>query len=288
MPAQYQTVTDGPDPLSWDEYAKRVDTDWKALLDDSTAGEEEFHAFLEMHPCLVPGHDAFEGAGHGNLPAGPGRCAMFSKPPLPYGTTRRVPDFMWITTDSRTQWAVLIEIEDPKKPWLTKSGQGTAKLAQAEHQVLEWRNILSNPENKQQFMDMYGLPSVYSLEFAYCLIYGRRDSVSAVEQMAHRNSIRRSEIHSMTFDRLRPAEPTRNFISIKVKAGKFYAIGVPATLKLDLSLVWRWEKVAGKSAATLASPHFDPVRQKFLADRFDYWERTAPTNLNRTGLPEGE
>lgn len=285
----YKTIINGPPPMPWDDYAKIVDPRWRALLNDPATGEAEIHAFLEMHPCLVPGHDAFEGAGHGNLPAGPGSCCVFSKPPLPYGNTIRVPDFMWITTDSRTQWAVLIEIEDPKKPWLTKSGQGTAKLTQAENQVLEWRELLNSPENKRRFMDMYGLPSVYPLEFAFCLIYGRRQDVTAIEQMKRRNSIKRLEIHSMTFDRLRPAEPTRNFICAGVKKGQFHAISVPPTLKLDLGLIWRWEKIAGKSVATMASPHFEPGRQKFLAERFDHWDRVAPKDLDKLfGLPKGE
>jgi hypothetical protein len=274
--------------MSWDDYAEIVTAEWHKLLNDPAVGEPEIHDFLEQHPCLVPGYDAFDGAGYGNLPAGPGHCCLYSKPPLPYGTAKRIPDFMWVTTDSRTQWAVLIEIEDPKKPWLTKSGQQTAKFTQAEAQVVEWKSLLSDPENKKRFMEMYGLPGYYPLEFVFCLVYGRRDTVLSLDSIRRRHGMMRSEIHTRTFDRLRPAEPTRDYICIRYLGGKLKAVSIPPTLKLNLGLVWRWQDVADKSKATLSSLHFDPVRQKFLAERFDYWDNLAPTGLDKFGLPEGE
>lgn len=79
----YEVVADGPTPTSWDEYAQTVSAEWDRVLADPNVGEPEMHDFLEKHPCMVPGHDAFNAAGLGRLPAGPIRACLFSKPPLP-------------------------------------------------------------------------------------------------------------------------------------------------------------------------------------------------------------
>lgn len=289
MTTTYKTEPSGPAPLPWDDYAKIVRTEWQQLLDDPATGEPEIHDFLEKHPCLVPGHDAFGGAGPGNWPAGSGFGCVYSKPPLAYGMSKRIPDFMWIATDSQTQWAVLVEIEDPKKPWLTKSGQATAELTQAQTQVLEWQHLLKDPANKLQFMKMYGLPDVYPLEFIFCLVYGRRKDVATIMQANIRNSIKRPDIKWMTFDRLRPAEPTRDYMCVRVYDKEFRAVAVPATLKIELQYINSWRGVTQKSAATMASPHFDKQRQKFLAERFDYWdERLKKGDLGHYDPFDGE
>jgi hypothetical protein len=178
---------------------------------------------------------------------------------------------MWLPTDSQNQWAVLIEIEDLRKPWLTGSGQPSSVLTQAVDQVMRWRQHLDNPSNRQQFLDLYGISGYRPLRFAYCLIYGRRSEVDA--KAWDRIATRRDDLHWMTFDRLRPNEDARDCITARLKNGTIEALAVPPTLRLTPNLSRMWRSVTRKAEATMSSPHFETARQAFLAERFKYWDQ---------------
>jgi hypothetical protein len=47
--------------MPWDRYKEVVSEEWGNLLSSTDIGEPEVHSFLEQHPCLLPGYDAFEG-----------------------------------------------------------------------------------------------------------------------------------------------------------------------------------------------------------------------------------
>lgn len=163
--SEYVAVTNGPPAMSWDEYSEAVSREWSSVLSDPANREPELHAFLEMHPCLVPGHDAF----HASAEPGPVYATLFSRPPLP-GVRKRVPDFMWLPTDSQKQWIVLVELEDQNKRWFRDDGQQTAQLTQAVNQVQEWRAHLAEPSNLVQFMELYGLSRARPIGIELCLI----------------------------------------------------------------------------------------------------------------------
>jgi Domain of unknown function (DUF4263) len=276
---RYEFTADGPKPLSWDEYAPIVRAEWRELLGRSGTKEADFHEFLERHPCLIPGSDAFTGAAGWDNPAGSINGFVISKPVLP-GIPRRYPDFMWAPTDSQTQWIVLIEIEDPKKPWFTANLQQRAELTQALDQIAQWRAHLRKPENLQVFLRLYGIAAFRPIEFVYCLVYGRRRDVASHAAMEKRNALVNGigDIKWMTYDRLRPDEDARNFPCVKVSAfGGLTAVAYPATASIKLWSVNRWATVSGKRKAILASPHFSEARQKFLADRLDYWDDVVAT-----------
>src|SRR5262249_30269965 len=162
-------------------------------LSDETTGEKDAQKFLERHPCLIPGSDAFEAS---NRP-GPIHSTVFSQPVIP-GITRRIPDFMWLPTDSETQWAVLIDIEDQRKKWFTKAGTPTADLTQALDQITTWRTLLSDPVNLLQFRRMYDI-TYRPFAIKYCLIYGRRSEAAGNPEVgAKRLRMRQSDVHWMT------------------------------------------------------------------------------------------
>ena len=267
----YEVMTDGHPPASWDEYVQIVFEEWGQMLSDPNVGEPEMHDFLEKHPCMIPGHDAFNAAGPGRTPAGPIRACLFSKPPLP-GISKRIPDFMWLPTDSQTQWVVLVEIEDPRKRWLTDKGEQCAKLTQAVNQVLSWKEHIANPTNLLQFAQMYRLSMYRPVEFIFCLVYGRRGEVQKESAARKLNELRRQGLIWMTYDRLAPVEATRNFLSVRVYGEEFRAVYAPATLRINLNLIGMWENVTQKPDAVLASPHFTDERRDFLVERFRYWD----------------
>ena len=139
--------------MNWEEYARRVTDEWRALLtsQDST-DESRLHVFLERHPSLVPGAFSFPPSGHYPFPG-----ALISKPPLK-GVGEHIPDFMWIAVDSGTVYPVFVEIETPLKRWFTKGGQQHAELTQALTQLASWRAWIGRGENMTMFLQRFEVP----------------------------------------------------------------------------------------------------------------------------------
>jgi hypothetical protein len=86
---------------------------WRQLIDsDESTDERLVQSFLERHPSLLPGSHSVDGSsGHWPFP-----FAVISQPKLP-GLSTRIPDFMWIASDSASVYPILIEIETPHKRW---------------------------------------------------------------------------------------------------------------------------------------------------------------------------
>jgi Shedu protein SduA, C-terminal len=265
----YAAVFDGPAPTPWDEYKRLVLDEWHSTLAVPDAGEAVFQEFLEQFPCMIPGHDAF----NASVEPGPIYGCVFTQPMLP-GITRKFPDFMWLPTDSQTQWAVLVEIEDPEKRWLTVAGQQTAHLTQAVQQVREWKSMLAEPANLQQFTNLYNFDMYRPLRFKFCLIYGRRSQVSSSRNVRSRQMMMPEDIEWMTFDRLRPSEAARDYVCARVVSeGDFKAVSVPATIKISPYYAWFLRHIRGKSAIVKDSKFMSDERKKFLAERFQYWDK---------------
>src|SRR5438552_1960457 len=127
----YEVVTPPAPPMVWDDYVATMESEWNALLSSNSVAESDFQEFLERHPCYLPQVDHFFGGrgGHGPYPS-----AVITQPVLP-GYSRKIPDFLWIARDSATVYAVLIEIEDPKKSWATSAGQSSAEFTQGTNQI---------------------------------------------------------------------------------------------------------------------------------------------------------
>jgi hypothetical protein len=278
----YEMATGTPAAMGWDEYRAVVRNEWHQVLNAADTHEPEVHAFLERHPCMVPGYDAF----HASLEPGPIYNCLFSKPVLP-GIERRIPDFMWLPTDSETQWVVLVELEDPNKRWFTKDGQQTSELSQATAQVSDWLAHLLEPENMAMFRSMYHIRR--RVELSCCLIYGRRADAEANKRAASfRRQLRPSGIIWMTYDRLVPLELARDVLCARVLRGEFVALTVPATLSMSPQLALAWKDIKGKDRAVLDSPHLSPERKAFLAERFAYWDNWANGNERYYDLRDQE
>src|SRR5262245_37207232 len=120
----YEMAVDPPPPTPWADYEAIVTTELAQAL-SSNPTEPTMHALLERHPCLLPcRHGLPLTGGEAPFPS-----AVISKPPLP-SWGGKIPDFMWIASDSVTLAPVLIEIEAPTKQWFTQSGQATHELTQ--------------------------------------------------------------------------------------------------------------------------------------------------------------
>ncbi|HWB02200.1 MAG TPA: Shedu anti-phage system protein SduA domain-containing protein [Verrucomicrobiales bacterium] len=271
-------------PMSWEDYAKRVELEWSGLL-ASASNESEVQRFLEEHPSLLPTADS-----HCPYPG-----AVISQPKL-QGLTRRVPDFMWICSNSVTIIPVLIEIEHPKKMWYNGKGDPTAEFTQAVNQLRIWRTWMEDSDNQNVFRSYYGLRGGnwrgMAFKPRYVLIYGRRAEFESGKSAALKHLRRSSQLDSeefMTFDRLRPNRLFSDFLSVRARDNQgFEAISFPACVKIGPSFSALLDGVKDITAAISKSPWLTPERRQFLIDRVPYWEnwRDLPGLKIRTGESE--
>lgn len=265
----------GPAAMAWEDYEHRVKTDWRALLDSSEGQiEKNIQRFLEMHPCLVPGGQSMSGpSGHSAFPA-----ALITQPRLP-GFGERVPDFLWLASDSLHQYAVLIEIEAPSKRMFTNAGVPTTHFTQAQTQLAQWKAWLSVPENEALFRSHYFPSDSFRWRRfvpQYVLIYGRR---SEIEDRPHLNHIRaqmaREHEYHMTFDRLYPIKDQDQYMTVKYDGKSYKAVALPATLRLGPLAADYRHLIAEKEKIVDDTPYLSEERKSFLKDRFSYWDEWA-------------
>ena len=281
----YQLQDNAPPPMIWEEYRGLVLTEWAGVLSDDNQDEKSIQHFFEQHPCMLPG--VF---GLGLTPSGhyPFPAAAISQPALP-GLTRKVPDFMWLATDTGNIYPVLIEIERPSKPWYTLKGKQSDYLTQALGQLAEWKVWFSRPENVPQFTDYYRLPPEWvrsrRIKPLYVLIYGRRKEATISDQLSQKTGhLSRENEYLMTFDRLIPQYDARDFLCVRITNEGYYALSVPPTVCLGPIYAECWSHIRNKEEAVEASPYLETERKKFLLERFSYWDKWARSGSRRFGF----
>lgn len=269
---QSYTIEKGPPAISWNEYCSNLMRDWHALLNSPDAEvEKNIQIFLERHPCLVPGGQSMSGpSGHSAFPA-----ALITQPRLP-GYIERIPDFLWIATDSLNVYAVLIEIESPVKKQFNQDGTPTAKFTQAQNQLTQWKAWFSEPSNVQLFRDAYCPQGQFgNRKFTpqFVLIYGRRSELEdRPELVPIRAQMQRGQEFHMTFDRLHPIKDHDQYMTVKLSQKKFEAVSVPATLKLGPMMSDYRSLIGGKEAVIPETSYLSEVRKSFLLRRVAYWD----------------
>lgn len=264
----YEMASDAPRPMPWSEYCQHLLPAWEELLAQEPP-ETKVQAFLERHPCLVPGPSAaFGSAGHGVFPS-----ALISQPALP-DFTRKVPDFMWIGSDSLSVYPILVEIEAPSKRWFRKDGVSTADLTQALSQLRDWRAWFSEPINQLSFVKYYDVPAHgRPLKPRYILVYGRRSEFIGDDRAAPRRSaLQAMDEILMTYDRMSPDHSTSDVLTVRRNAIGYVASHVPPTLTVGPHTAHHHAKISGKSEALAASEYITDERKRFLSRRFEYWD----------------
>jgi hypothetical protein len=270
-------VENPPSAMSWQEYSHLVMDQWQALL-NSEAGliEKNIQDFLERHPCMVPGaHSMSISSGHAAYPT-----ALIRQPKLP-GFSHHIPDFMWLATDSLTNYAVMIEIESPKKQWFTSSGRPSADFTQAHDQLHNWRIWIEEPANQSLFMQNYWPTASPHKSFRpeYVLIYGRRNEFERQPSLTKKRfALQRDGEYHMTFDRLAPDPKADQYITVTRRQEGYVAEYIPPTIKLGPMFAERRALISGKDIAVDRSELISPERKAFLKKRFMYWDGLLKTH----------
>lgn len=270
----YAMAENPPPAMAWEVYRTHVQTAWDALLAKDPV-ESEVQEFLEQHPSMVPGaHGLLGKSGHSPI-----HMALISQPVLP-SYRHKVPDFMWIATDSATIYPVLIEIEAPGKPWFTQAGRQHAKLTEAINQLIDWRVWLEDSINRQRFREYYDilperfLPKAFKPLFV--LIYGRRaEANSSPNATAKRDALQGEQQFFMTYDRLSPDHEQRDHLCARFLGStpRPIALSVPPTLQLGPALCPRYLAIEGLAEAIGSNTLMTAARRNFLLSRLPYWER---------------
>jgi hypothetical protein len=237
----YEMADAPPPPMAWDDY-ERVAASELAQALASDVSEADVHKLLERHPSLLPGrHGVPLTGGEGPFPS-----AVISKPPLP-SWGGKIPDFMWIASDSVTLAPVLIEIEAPGKRWFTQAGQQTHELTQALNQLTDWRLWFEDGHHVAAFLDFYRLDGLMQNE--------------------HQTVV--------SFDRLVPSEAASEYMCVTINADGYKALSVPPTLTLGPLWAESRAVMSGKGEAIDASAYLSPDRKAFLKKRMPYWDQWA-------------
>jgi hypothetical protein len=270
-----------PRAMPWDEYEDALGADWSNVLESATS-ERDIQQFLERHPSLLPGAHALGGLiGH----HGPYPSALVTQPPL-HGVGHRTPDFMWLTRDSAFLAPVLIEIEDPRKRWLTRGGRPHHDLVQALDQFREWREWFNRPANQQLFLDYYRVPlQIRDRRFfpLFILVYGRRgENPQGIGKL--RAEYRSEDRYLMTFDQLRPDETASSFLCVTNTRGFYEAKYIPPTVLLGPRVAHDFAEIAGKEEAARRSA-LPEERREFLIRRFSHWDHLAREHARDPAAP---
>lgn len=271
----YEIVRDAPPSMSPSVYAELVRQEWAEFLARGPATEVEVQQFLEKHPCLVPFP---EGVG----PVAQGRGAhsvhmmVVTQPVLP-GIDRPRPDFLRLNRDSEAIYATLIEIEPPSKRYARKDGQATAEYTQALSQIGDWKAWFAEPRNVMAFRDLYRLnDSAHAhrlLETRFVLVYGRRSELESHRRARDlRSMLKPPHTTVMSYDRLFASERAAWDLCVRLEHRAFVAETIPPTLIVGPAVADELAAIDRKEEALEASPHFDPARKAFLAQRLAYWD----------------
>lgn len=216
---------------------------------------------------------------------GPLNSALVTQPRLT-GLDGKTPDFLWLTRDSGTVYAVLIEIETPTKRWFTKKGHPHSEFTKAEHQLTEWRAWFDSSSNCSRFLEDYRVPDLWrrTRAFAqrYVLIIGSRSEPTHNETTAkYRIQNQPPDALYMTFDRLKPRREKRDVITIRLTGAGCQALSIPPTLRLGPAQAHDLVSVSGKEAAFRSGATFS-TRRGFLIERMPYWDEWAASEESRS------
>jgi len=269
----YEIIKDRPLPMSWEEYEKRLTQEWQTLL-SSDPDEKEVQAFLEKHPCLLPGVFTMTiTSGHYPFPN-----AVISQPPLS-GIGEKIPDFMWFSTSSLEFQLVLIEIERPNKKLFTSGGNPTSYFTQAQTQLAHWRVWFENPTNQLVFNERFGTPhylELRSFRLSLVLIYGRRNEFEGNPKLSKlRAGLVRHDEYLMSYDRLKPERKADGLFTAKLSENGFRAVAYPPTYVLSPGFANNYSIISGKEEAIDKCEWMSPERKEFIKSRFPYWEEWA-------------
>jgi hypothetical protein len=229
----YKFTKNAPKSISDKEYISKSNNEFQYLLDNFSSDEIRFQKFFEQNPSFMPGaRDEFSIMGQSGHH--PHLNCLITQPKIA-GLIKRIPDFMWLASDSVYFSPIIIEIEAPSKKYFKKDGNPTSHFSQARNQLEEWQTILKRPENILSFYRDFSIPQdLIDLTFKprFVLIYGRRKEFeNDIMLKQKRGSLFDSDKVLMSYDRIKP-KLLNNYVTVKVKNGKYLAKNLSPIFKI--------------------------------------------------------
>ena len=272
MSKVFSFAKNAPPPIDERDYERRVMDDYRKLLKEKCNDEKAFQEFFEKNPSLVPGAKSNfieNPSGHGPI-----NLALISQPKIS-GLNDKHPDFMWLSWDSSAFCPVFIEIETPGKKYFNKNKTPNAKFTQALNQLKNWQTILEQSANRLKFYNDYCIGQDLRdshFEPYFVLIYGRREELEKGNNLAlERKKWENRNETIMSFDRIVPQFVHKNFITCKVKGGRYVAKCLTPTFKIGPHSDGSLCKLENLGNAVDSMSYTTNERKKFLKERIPYW-----------------
>lgn len=266
----YEFTENSPKPIDDDLYIKKASKDFNNLLRNFPEDETKFQKFFELNPSFLPGaRDELTVVGQSGHE--PFLKCLISQPKIS-GIINRIPDFMWLASDSSYFTPVIIEIEAPSKKCFRKEGNPTSHFSHARNQLEEWQTILKRPENILSFYRDFSIDQdLIDLTFKprFVLIYGRREEFENDKILKQkRGSLMNNDQVLMSYDRIKP-KILDNYITCNVKNGKFIAKNLSPVFKIGpyANEIYNVENLI---EAVDNTEYLSDLRKVFLKDKIPY------------------
>ena len=156
-----------------------------------------------------------------------------------------------------------------------KGNTESADFNQAMGQIRQWKMILNNPTNIQVFYDMFDIPiEMRNKHFhpQYLLIYGRRSEYENDRYLTGlRYENQSADLTIMSYDRLTPVFEYRQFVTCKVKTGRYVVQHIPPTYRHRADCAEELYRYTNFYEEIDNMEKTTEERKGFLKDRFQYW-----------------
>lgn len=279
LDVEYKMERHGAKALGFDAYCDLLTREYEALLSDDSKEEKSFQDFFEKHPCMLPivgniNHSVLHGC-------------LFSQPRISSASNVRIPDFMWIASNSASLIPVFIEIERPGKMAYRKSDDvQNAAFSQAEDQILEWKALLE--QEREDFFERYLIPQrLRCRKFSpfFILIYGRRREFENNEWLSLNRAMKNtSNFNLMSFDRLKPNLNLMRFPSAKRTERGIELLHIPPTFGLGPSIAMELAEWSCLEGVISKNNYISDERKAFLQKRAAYWKEFATLDVSKRGI----
>lgn len=242
-------------------------TELDNMLKKSDTPESEFQAFFELHPYLLS-HLCSGIGGGGAL-----YNCLISQPKLD-DTYPRIPDYVWLTIDSKYFRPIFIEIEKPSKRYFKENGEFTADFLQAFGQLCCWKSMLMDFLTEQSFLKRFNLldkVTTKTFKPEYALLFGRRNeyqhSQAKCRMIASLENALSFSIRP--YDDLLDKKPYEldhgaHLVTCKQKKDRLAVIAVPDSFGLNKRNAADYRAWTGFDEALDKNSHIDSERKDYL------------------------
>lgn len=241
------------------------------MLNGPERSESAYQSFFELHPYLLS--HLCSGIGGGGVIY---NC-LISQPRLD-DIYPRVPDYVWLTLDSKYFRPIFIEIEKPGKKYFKQNGEFTAEFLQAFGQLCCWKSIMADSVAVQSFLKRFNLTEKVATKTTkpeYALLYGRRNEYlrnqakcKMIASLENKPSFSIRPYDDL-FDKT-PSELNHGayVVTCKQQQDRLAVVAVPSSFGVNKRNADDYRTWSGFDEALDKNPFINPMRKSYLKEKY--------------------